>query len=103
MNRADNSNHELSFYYADHAKQPKKALEVAEREYGRRRDVFTLDSYAWALFVNGRTVEAHSKIQDALAVGIRDPKLARHAAEIEGASVVATMPSRHFEHSSAGR
>ena len=81
-NRADNSNHELIFYYADHAKQPDKALEVAQREYARRHDVFTLDCYAWALYVNGRYTEARKQIESALAVGIRDARLFRHAAEI---------------------
>jgi tetratricopeptide (TPR) repeat protein len=82
-NRADNSNHELIFYYADHANQPDKALEVAQREYVRRHDVFTLDCYAWALYVNGRYTEAHKQIESALAVGIRDARLFRHAGEIE--------------------
>jgi tetratricopeptide (TPR) repeat protein len=81
-NRADNSNHELIFYYADHANQPDKALEVAQREYARRHDVFTLDCYAWALYVNGRYTEAHKQIESALAVGIRDARLFRHAGEI---------------------
>jgi tetratricopeptide (TPR) repeat protein len=81
-NRADNSNHELIFYYADHAKQPDKALEVAQREYARRHDVFTLDCYAWALYVNGRYTEARKQIEFALAVGIRDARLFRHAGEI---------------------
>jgi tetratricopeptide (TPR) repeat protein len=80
--RADNSNHELIFYYADHAKQPAKALEVAKREVARRRDVYTLDSYAWALHVNGQYKEARKQIETALAVGIRDAKLFRHAGEI---------------------
>ncbi len=80
--RADNSNHELVFYYADHAKQPEKALEVARREYARRQDVFTLDCYAWALYVNGEYSEAREQIQRALAVGIQDAKLLRHAGEI---------------------
>jgi tetratricopeptide (TPR) repeat protein len=81
-NRADNSNHELTFYYADHAKEPEKALEVAGREYARRHDVFTTDSYAWALYVNGRYSEARRVIESALAVGIRDARLLRHAGEI---------------------
>ena len=41
-------------YYADYAKEPAKALDVAQREYARRHDVFTLDCYAWALHVNGQ-------------------------------------------------
>jgi len=80
--RADNSNHELIFYYADHAKQPAKALELAKREVARRHDVYTLDSYAWALHVNGQYKEARKQIETALAVGIRDAKLFRHAGEI---------------------
>jgi tetratricopeptide (TPR) repeat protein len=81
-NRADNSNHELIFFYADHANQPAKALEVATSEIARRHDVFTLDAYAWALYVNGQYAEARKQIETALAVGIRDAKMFRHAGEI---------------------
>ena len=80
--KADNSNHELILYYADYAKQPAKALEVARREVARRRDVFTLDCYAWALHVNGQNQEALKQISAALAVGIRDARFYRHAGEI---------------------
>ena len=80
--RADNSNRELIFYYADHAHQPAKALEVAKTEYARRHDVFTLDAYAWALHVNGRDTEARTQIAAALAIGISDVKMLRHAGEI---------------------
>jgi tetratricopeptide (TPR) repeat protein len=81
-NRADNSNRELIFYYADYAHQPLKALEVANREFARRHDVYTLDAYAWALHVSGRDQEARKQIESALAVGIRDAKMLRHAGEI---------------------
>jgi tetratricopeptide (TPR) repeat protein len=81
-NRGDNSNHELIFYYTDYANQPEKAMEVAQREIGRRRDVFTLDAYAWALTQNGQYAEARNQIEAALAVGIRDATIFRHAGEI---------------------
>lgn len=81
-NRADNSNRELIFYYADYARQTLKALEVAKREFVMRHDVYTLDAYAWALHVNGQDHEARSQIEAALAVGVRDAKLIRHAGEI---------------------
>jgi tetratricopeptide (TPR) repeat protein len=81
-NRGDNSNRELIFYYADYAHDPLKALEVAKREFSRRHDVYTLDSYAWALHVNGQDNEARKQIEAALAVGIRDARLLRHAGEI---------------------
>jgi tetratricopeptide (TPR) repeat protein len=80
--RGDNSNHELIFYYADYANQPEKALEVAQREIARRHDVFTLDSYAWALYANRQYAEARKQIETALAVGVRDAKIFRHAGEI---------------------
>ena len=81
-NRGDNSNRELIFYYADYAPEPLKALEVARRDFSRRRDVYTLDAYAWALHVNRQDREARMQIEQALAVGIRDAKIIRHAGEI---------------------
>ena len=80
--RKDNSSRELVFYYADHAQQPAKALEVARQEFSWRHDVYTLDAYAWALHVNGQDAEAHKQIETALAVGIHDAKLFSHAGEI---------------------
>lgn len=81
-NRADNSNRELIFYYTDYVHEPLKALEVAKREFAKRHDVYTLDAYAWALHVNGQDQEARKQIEKALAVGVRDAKLMRHAGEI---------------------
>jgi predicted Zn-dependent protease len=81
-NTKDNSNRELIFYYADYAKQPAKALKLAEQEYAWRKDVYTLDAYAWALHVNGQEAEARKQIEIALAVGIRDAGMLRRAGEI---------------------
>jgi len=81
-NRGDNSNRELIFYYTNYANEPAKALQVAQREYARRHDVYTLDAYAWALHVSGQNTEARRQIATALAVGIRDAKLFHHAGEI---------------------
>jgi len=81
-NKADNSNRELIFYYADYAHEPAQALEVAKREFARRHDAYTLDAYAWALYVNRRYPEAREQIEKALAVGLRDARVMRHAGEI---------------------
>jgi tetratricopeptide (TPR) repeat protein len=81
-NKADNSNHELIMYYADYANDPVKALEVAQREYARRHDVFTLDCYAWALHVNGQDAAARKQLDMALAVGIQDATMFRHAGQV---------------------
>ncbi len=80
--KADNANRELIFYYADHARNPAEALQIARLEIGRRHDVYTLDAYAWALYANGECAEARRQIEKALAVGIRDSKLFYHAGVI---------------------
>jgi tetratricopeptide (TPR) repeat protein len=80
--RKDNSNRALVFYYADHAHQSDRALDVAKQEYAWRHDAYTLDAYAWALHVNGQDKEAREQLETALAVGIRDSKIFAHAGEI---------------------
>ena len=82
MNSWDNANRELIFYYADHASEFEKALDVARREARRRQDVYTLDAYAWALFRNGQTGEARRQMERALEVGVRDPELLKRAEEM---------------------
>jgi tetratricopeptide (TPR) repeat protein len=80
--RKDNSSRELIFFYADHAHQPAQALQIAEQERAWRHDVYTLDAHAWALHLNGKDKEARVEIEAALKVGVRDPRMLRHAAEI---------------------
>lgn len=82
MMLADNSNHELVFYYADHAGRPAEALRVARMEFERRHDVYTLDAYAWALHVNGRDAEARAQMERALAVGVRSREILAHAGKL---------------------
>ena len=77
-----NSNVQLVFYYADQAQKPGQALKIAEQDYSWRRDVWTMDAYAWALHVNGRDDEARKQIETVLATGIQDASLFYHTAEI---------------------
>ena len=79
MESWDNANRELIFYYTDHAGNPEEALRVARLEITRRRDVYTLDAYAWALYKNRKTAEARQQMETALAVGVRDPNILKHA------------------------
>lgn len=82
----DNANRDLIFYLVDRAQRPAAALEVAKLESARRRDVFTLEALAWALHANGQHAEARRTIEEALAVGIREPAMLYRAAAIaEGA------------------
>lgn len=77
--QADNANHELIAYYVDHAKDPARALHLAEQEISRRHDVYTVDAHAWSLAANGKSAAALSEIHEALALGVKDPKLLDHA------------------------
>jgi tetratricopeptide (TPR) repeat protein len=85
MSSWDNANGQLVSYYADHAGKPEEALRVSSLELERRRDVYTLDAYAWALHGNGKNEEALKHIDAALAVGVRDPRLLFHAGAISAA------------------
>jgi tetratricopeptide (TPR) repeat protein len=80
--KSDNCNRELIFYYVDHARTPDKALAIAHWQMRWRRDVYTLDAYAWALDANGEHAEARAQIEKALAVGIRDATFFYHAGAI---------------------
>src|SRR5262245_36715835 len=69
-------------FYLDRRPDPGRALAIARREAGRRRDVQTLDRLAWALFKNGRTRAAERLSKAILRTGTPDPLIARHAAQI---------------------
>jgi tetratricopeptide (TPR) repeat protein len=77
--KADNANHELVLYLADHANRPEEAFRIARLELSRRRDVHTRDVYAWALFKMGRSGEARRQMTQVLAVGVEDPRVLGHA------------------------
>jgi tetratricopeptide (TPR) repeat protein len=95
----DNANRELVTYYVDYKGQPESALRIAEREIVRRRDVFTLDAYAWALHRNGRSREAIKHSQSALAVGSIDPTVLYHAGVIAIAAGEPETARKHLERS----
>jgi tetratricopeptide (TPR) repeat protein len=82
--KPDNANRELIFYYCDYVRKPAEALRIARAEIDRRRDILTLDAYAWALYCSGQYQEARAQLDTALKVGIRSARLFDHAAAISG-------------------
>ncbi len=101
MDSWDNANRELVAYYLGPGKNPVEALRIAEGEARRRRDVYTLDAYAWALYHNGRYALARTTIDSALAVGVRDAKILYHAGAISARLNDRAAASRHFQASLA--
>ncbi len=94
-----NANRELIAYYADYAAQPAAALRIARQEIARRRDVMTVDAYAWALHRNGRSREAFTEIESALAVGTVDPRILYHAGAIALAAGNRESARKYLQHS----
>jgi len=82
INAPDNANQELILYYLGHGRDPVEALRIARIEIAKRRDVNTLDAYAWTLSSNGQYQEAQREIASALAVGVREAALFYHAGVI---------------------
>ncbi len=74
----DNENHDLVLFYLDR-RDPARALEIARREAGRRRDVQTLDRLAVALDACGHPAQARRVMREALSSGTRDPLIRAHA------------------------
>ena len=75
-------NRELALFYADHDVKLKEALDLARRELEVRRDVYTWDTLAWALYKNGQAQEAREAMTKALLPGTKDAMLFFHAGMI---------------------
>ena len=69
-------------HWLDHDQNLEQALTLATQEYETRKDIFTCDSLAWALFKNGRTAEAKKFIKEALRTGSKDTRINYHAGMI---------------------
>jgi tetratricopeptide (TPR) repeat protein len=78
----ENANRELMAWYTDYSDNPAAAVKIGETEIKRRRDIGTLDAYAWALHRIGKHEQAAPHIEAALAVGTVDPKILYHAGAI---------------------
>lgn len=69
-------------FWLDQDQNLEQALKLASDEYNSRKDIFTCDSFAWALFKNGRIAEAKKVIKEALRTGTKDQRLNDHATKI---------------------
>jgi tetratricopeptide (TPR) repeat protein len=79
---AENDMHHLVTYWTDHDKNLDEALALARKERERRRDIYTCDTLAWALYKKGLYAEAQAAADEALRLGTRDPRLLYHAGMI---------------------
>jgi len=75
-------NRDLAIFYADHDMKLSESLDLAQKELDVRRDVYTWDALAWALYKNGKLIEAAEASGKALRFGTRDSLLLFHAGMI---------------------
>jgi tetratricopeptide (TPR) repeat protein len=75
-------NRALVSFYADHDRNPDRAVALAGAELAVRKDVYGWDAYAWALFRAGRFPEAREASDRALVLGTRDARLLYHSGMI---------------------
>ncbi|HZU29180.1 MAG TPA: tetratricopeptide repeat protein [Bryobacteraceae bacterium] len=94
--RGEKANRALAFAFADQNRNLTRALELATAELDYRRDVYTYDALAWALYRNGRYVEAEENMLRALAQNTPEPAFAFHAGMIASALGRTDEASRHF-------
>jgi Flp pilus assembly protein TadD len=80
------ANRNLALAYADLDYRTSRALELARAELAVRRDVYTYDALAWALFKNGKAAEASSVMEKALTQSTPEPSFHEHAALIFAAA-----------------
>ena len=72
----------LILHYCDRGTKLDRALVLAKKDAAYRKDVFTCDSLAWALYHNGKLAEAEAASVEALRLGTKDATLLFHAGMI---------------------
>jgi tetratricopeptide (TPR) repeat protein len=81
----EKANRNLVFAFADHDVKLTRALELAQGEFEFRRDIYSYDALAWALYKNQRYQEAREAMDQALKLGTPEPLFTRHAKAIASA------------------
>jgi tetratricopeptide (TPR) repeat protein len=76
----------LARFFAEHDRHIPEAVTLAEEALRSRKDIFTMDTAAWAYFKAGRLEDARRASRDALRTGTRDARILYHAAAIAAAA-----------------
>ena len=79
---AENDWHHFVHFWTDHDRKLDEALALARKERERRKDIYTCDALAWALYKKGQFAEAKAAMDEALRLNTRDPRLLYHAGMI---------------------
>lgn len=88
-------------YWLDHDKNLDEALTLARREYEARKDIFSCDSLAWALYKNGQLEGAKRLIIEALRTGSKDARINYHAGVIYKSLNLRERAAKHLRFGAA--
>jgi tetratricopeptide (TPR) repeat protein len=83
--KGEKTNRNLALVYADQGRKLERALALARAELDSRRDVYSYDALAWALFKNGKYAEAEEAAARALRLNTAEPAFYYHAGRIAAA------------------
>jgi tetratricopeptide (TPR) repeat protein len=75
-----------SLFLLDHGRQVTQVLDAARSELATRHDIYGYDLLAWALYKEGKTLDARRAMSSALGQGTQDAMLFYHAGMIERAA-----------------
>lgn len=78
----EKANRALVFAFADHDMKLDRALELAQGELEFRRDIYSYDALAWALYKNHRYGEAQQYMEKAVKLNTPEPLFHLHAETI---------------------
>ena len=81
----EKANRNIAMIYADHDWNLPRALELAQNELEVRGDIYTYDALAWALYKNGKHVEAAEAMAKAMKLKTPEAAFYYHASLIEQA------------------
>ena len=96
------TNRNVALIFADHDWHVDRALELATAELDVRRDIYSYDALAWALYKNKKFAEADSAMSKALRMGTPEPAFYYHAEQIARANGKA-KEADEFRRQYAGR
>ena len=82
LSNGEKANRNVAMIYADHNWRPDRALELAKAELEMRKDIYTYDAFAWALYRSRLYDEAKTAIAQAMKLGTPEPMFYYHAQQI---------------------
>jgi len=81
-NNGEVTNRNVALIFADHDWHVERALELATAELDVRKDIYSYDALAWALYKNRKFDEADQAMAKALKMGTPEPAFYYHAEQI---------------------